>query len=86
MLKKMLPPTGVAAEFEDETLRSGVVRLKDRALECVFNWGEEPEKIPVKLAGSGEATDLWSGRKYGRTQGVVEVSLKPHEGTVLVAR
>jgi len=84
MLKKMLPPTGVAAEFEDETLRTGVVRLKDRTLVCVFNWGEAAEKIPVKVAG--EATDLWSGQKYGRNQGVVEVGLKAHEGTVLVVR
>jgi len=84
MLKKMLPPTGVAAAFENETLRTGVVRLKDRTLVCVFNWSEEAEKIPVKVAG--EATDLWSGQKYGRNQGVVEVGLKAHEGTVLVVR
>jgi alpha-galactosidase len=41
MLKKMLPPTGVAAEFDDESLRMGVVRMRDRVLVCLFNWGPE---------------------------------------------
>jgi alpha-galactosidase len=85
-LKKLLPPTGVAAEFEDEALRVGVVRLKDRTLLCVFNWGQEAEKIPVKLPRAGNVADLWSGHEYGAERGTMEVSLKPHEGTVLVLR
>jgi alpha-galactosidase len=85
MLKKLLPPTGVAAEFDDENLRIGTVKLKDRTLICVFNWGGEEAKIPVKLARTGAVTDLWSGQDYGR-QTSVEVSLKAHEGTVLVVR
>src|SRR4029079_3788544 len=84
--KKLLPPTGVAAEFEDESLRIGVVKLKDRTLICVFNWGPQPVKMPVKLQTSGRVTDLWSGQIYTRTGDSVEVSLQPHEGTVLVVR
>jgi len=61
MLKKLLPPTGVAAEFEDETLKIGTVKLKDRTLVCVFNWGSEAAKVPVRLARAGDVTDLWSG-------------------------
>lgn len=85
-LKKLLPPTGVAAEFENEALRVGVVRLKDRTLLCVFNWGQEADKIPVNLPRAGNVTDLWSGRDYGAQRGTMEVTLKPHEGTVLVLR
>jgi alpha-galactosidase len=85
MLKKLLPPTGVAAEFEDEKLRIGTVKLKDRTLICVFNWGGDEAMIPVKLARAGSVTDLWSGKDYGR-QTSVEVPLKAHEGTVLVVR
>ena len=83
MLKKLLPPTGVAAEFEDESLRIGTVKLKDRTLVCVFNWENEPVKIPVKLARTGQVTDLWSGASYGQKSSL-EVALKPHEGTVLI--
>jgi alpha-galactosidase len=85
MLKKLLPPTGVAAEFEDETLRIGTMKLKDRTLICVFNWADEPAKIPVKLLSPGTVTDLWSEQSYGRVSSM-EVALKPHEGTVLVVR
>lgn len=85
MLKKLLPPTGVAAEFEDESLKVGTVKLKDRTLVCVFNWDNEPAKIPVKLPRTGEVTDLWSGTAYGR-QSELEIPLKPHEATVLIVR
>ena len=85
MLKKLLPPTGVAAEFADENLTVGTVKLRDRTLLCVFNWSDEAAKIPVKVARSGEVSDLWSGQSYGR-QTALEVRLKGHEGTVLVVR
>lgn len=66
-------------------MQTGLVRLKDRDLICVFNWDDTPSKRTVKLTRAGTATDMWSGRNYGsRTS--VEVELKPHEGTVLVVR
>ena len=85
MLKKLLPPTGVAAEFENESSRIGTVKLKDRTLVCVFNWSDEAVKIPVKLARAGEVRDLWSGQSYGR-QTALDVPLRAHEGTVLVVK
>ena len=85
MLKKLLPPTGVAAEFEDESLKVGTVKLKDRTLLCVFNWGDAPAKIAVRMPRAGEVSDLWSGRNYGR-QSAIDVPLGAHEGTVLVLR
>src|SRR5258707_3979770 len=36
ILKKMLPPAGVAAEFENERPRVGVARPKDPNLGCVL--------------------------------------------------
>ncbi|HXB66968.1 MAG TPA: alpha-galactosidase [Candidatus Acidoferrales bacterium] len=86
MLKKLLPPTGVAAEFEDQRLQVGMVRMKDRALVCLFNWSDGPDKLSFKLPRAGDVTDLWSGHDYGRQQGAMEVALRPHEGTVLVVR
>jgi alpha-galactosidase len=86
MLKKLLPPTGVAAEFEDESLQTGVVKLKDKTLICLFNWETAPSTRTVKLPRAGKVTDLWSGREYAPSQAAVEVELKPHEGTVLVVQ
>ena len=85
MLKKLLPPTGVAAEFESEALTVGTAKLQDRTLLCVFNWSNEAARIPVKLARPGEVSDLWSGQDYGRRT-ALDVPLKAHEGTVLVVR
>jgi alpha-galactosidase len=85
MLKKLLPPTGVAAEFDDESLQTGIVKLKDRTLICVFNWDASPATRTVKLPRAGAVTDLWSGYEYGRREDV-ELHLKGHEGTVLVVR
>src|SRR6185369_9245418 len=69
MLKKMLPPTGVAAEFDDESLRMGIARLKDRMLLCLFNWNDTPETRKVKLPRAGSVVDLWTGKDYGRVSG-----------------
>ena len=84
-LKKLLPPTGVAAEFEDQSLRIGTVKLKDRTLLCLFNWSDAPVTIPVTLPRPGDVTDLWSDHAYGR-QTALSIPLKPHEATVLVVR
>src|SRR6185295_2608666 len=40
MLKKLLPPTAIAAEFEDESLRIGTVASTGKRMVCLFNWGE----------------------------------------------
>ena len=85
MLKKLLPPTGVAAEFDSENLTVGTVKLKDRTLLCIFNWSDAPATIPVRLPRAGEISDLWSGQSYGK-QSALDVPLKAHEGTVLVVR
>jgi len=53
MLKKLLPATGVAAEFEDHNLSTGIVRLTDRTLLCVFNWSDQPATLPGETAGAG---------------------------------
>jgi hypothetical protein len=59
MLKKLLSPTGVAAEFEVDTLRISARKLEDR-------WVDERVKMPVRLPSPGTVTDLWSEQSYGR--------------------
>ena len=49
MLRKLLPPTGVAAEFDDETLRVGHVRLPDARMICLFNWDDAPRYADRRL-------------------------------------
>jgi len=59
MLRKLLPPTGVPAVFEDVSLKVGVVKLKDKHVYCVFNWTDAPQSISVDA--KGPLKDFWTG-------------------------
>ena len=87
VLRKLLPPTGVPAEFEDDTLRVGRVRLKDRTATCLLNWDEQPRTFRVKLAGPCRVTDSWTGEALGRHDGTLEVKDVPaHSARLLVCQ
>jgi alpha-galactosidase len=85
MLRKLVPPTGVAAEFEDDSLRVGYVRLKDRTAVSLLNWSEEPAVFSFKLPATCRVTEYWSGESLGRREGTVEVKGVPkHSGRIFV--
>jgi len=83
MLRKLLPPTGVPAVFEDDSLRVGVVKLRDRRMVCVFNWGGEPEAMRVRLAGKRRVTDYWSGEDLGEHEGAYVVNVAGRSARLL---
>ncbi len=86
-LRKLLPPTGVAARFEDETLRVGTVTLKDRHILCLFNWEETPQNLRVRLPHSCHVQDFWTGEDLGQHTGVFEANaMPPHSARLLVCR
>jgi alpha-galactosidase len=85
MVKKLLPPTGVAAEFEDDTLQVGYVRLKGKTAVCLLNWSEQPQTLSCKLPGPCLVTDFWSGQALGRHEGTLELKGIPqHSARLLV--
>jgi alpha-galactosidase len=87
MLKKLLPPTGRAAEFADDTLRVGFVDLPDARMICLFNWEDHPQKFSVKLQRPSRITDFWSGEDLGRREGSLEIEeLPPRSARLLVCK
>lgn len=60
MLRKLSPPTGQAAVF-DADLHIGRLRQGNRELVFVFNWGEQPDPLSVKVGGARSATDFFTG-------------------------
>jgi alpha-galactosidase len=66
MLRKLLPPTGVAARFDDSTLETGVIDLGAKTMICAFNWGEEPRTVVARLPRAARVRDFWSGADRGR--------------------
>ncbi len=87
MLKKLMPPTGKAAEFADDTLRVGVVNLPAARVVCVFNWEEKPQTITVPLPRPSRVTDFWSGEDLGRREGSLTINdLPPRSARLLVCK
>jgi alpha-galactosidase len=88
MLEKLLPPTGSAAAFEDESLRVGMVSRPDgsRAY-CLFNWGDDHDTVIIKLPGPVEVTDFWTGQSLGRQKGTLTIpDMAPHSARLLVCK
>ena len=79
ILKKLVPPSGVAAEFDDDSLQVGWIRLPGAMRVCVFNWSEAPKTIAFRLPRKSRITDFWSGEDLGPHQDEYQVeSLAAH--------
>ena len=78
---KVVLHADVVFEIRSDDEKLGELRVSKGSID----WYPAKAKIPVKLARTGQVTDLWSGQDYGR-KASVDVVLKGHEGTVLVVR
>jgi hypothetical protein len=85
ILRQLLPPTGVAAEFDDETLRVGRMRLPDALMICLFNWDDAPLTLSVRLADAATLTDHWTGESLGRREGAMAFEMAPRSARLLKA-
>lgn len=86
MLRKLLPPTGVAAAFEDATLRVGTVTLPAARMLCLFNWDDRPQTLAVRLPGAMTITDYWTGeglRQEGRRDNTLSIEMAPRSARLL---
>jgi alpha-galactosidase len=85
MLRKLLPPTGVAATFADESLRVGRVSLPGREAVCLFNADDSTQDLDVTLPRSCRVRDAWTGEDLGRREGVLHIArMPPHSARLLV--
>jgi alpha-galactosidase len=85
MLQTLLPPTGVAATFADDSLRVGIMARSDGQREfALFNWEDAPQTIAVALPAPCTMTDVWSGESLGRQTGRFTASdMPPHSARLL---
>jgi alpha-galactosidase len=82
-----LPPTGIPADFEDDSLRVGVLKLADARMVCLFNWGDGPETVSFRLPKASQVIDYWTGKDLGRHEGVFSVpEMTPHSARLLVCK
>jgi alpha-galactosidase len=83
MLKKLLPPTGVAATFADADLRVGTIALPDARMICLFNWDDGDSRRDVVVGASARATDVWTGESIAHQDGRLTITLPPRSARLL---
>ena len=86
MLKKLTPPTGVAAVFEDESLRVGRMTVRGTEMLGLFNWTDEPIALSTRVARACRVRDFWSGEDLGRRDPSTPITIKdmpPHSARLL---
>jgi alpha-galactosidase len=83
MLRKLLPPTGVAATFDDATLQIGTVRVPGARMICLFNWDDDPRTLTVRLRGAAAVSDYWTGESLGRREGALSIAMTPRAARLL---
>ena len=83
MLKKLLPPTGMAATFEDASLRAGTVVLPDARMLCLFNWEDTLDTRSVGVQTADVVTDYWTGERLAPRDGTLTLSMLPRTARLL---
>lgn len=88
ILRKLLPPGGLAACFDDSDCRVGRIQFPDHLKLCLFNWSEEADDFAVDLPGEAyHVSDYWSDEDLGRQSGRLLVANVPaHSARLLVCR
>ena len=85
ILRKLQPPSGVAARFDDDSFQVGTVQLGLRQIVCCLNWNNAPQTISFRLLRRRRVTDFWSGEGLGTHVGNFEVKDMPaHSGRLLI--
>jgi alpha-galactosidase len=85
MLRKLQPPAGVAARFEDDSFRVGRMRVGRREVVSVLNWTNTPQDISIQLMRRSRLTDFWSDAALGTHSGTFEIQDMPaHSGRLLI--
>ena len=85
MLRKLQPPSGIAARFDDDSFRVGRIREPKRELVAVFNWSDLPQTISFDLRQASAVKDFWSGEDLGRHTGRFQIEAMPkHSARLLI--
>jgi alpha-galactosidase len=77
MLRKLLPPAGICARFENEAFEVGETRLSGREMFSLFNWGDEPKDRVIHLKRTSRLKDYWTGEDLGIHSGTVTIPSLP---------
>ena len=87
ILKKLIPPTGVAARFENEKFEVGFIALKDHNEHVIFNAENGPVKRRIALSkGRHQLKDKWTGKVLGVFEKEYVMDLSAHSALIIEDR
>lgn len=86
LLKRLLPPTDVAAEFDDTTFTVGRAKINDdKTIIYIFNFDNCEKEIKVTLPNKVKIFDLLENVNIGTyEQELIFTKFKPHDAKVLI--
>ena len=85
MLRKLQPPSGVAARFEDDSFRVGRMPVGKREIVSVLNWDDAPQNIAIQLKRRCRITDFWTDAALGTHSAIFEIEDMPgRSGRLLI--
>jgi len=83
MLRKLLPPTGVAATFADADLRVGSIALPEARMICLFNWDDAERSSEITVGARARVADFWSGAPLLPADGRLTIAMAPRSARLL---
>ncbi|MDR5727581.1 MAG: alpha-galactosidase [Terriglobia bacterium] len=84
IVRKLLPPSGVAAVFDDNSMQVGRIQLADARMVCVFNREDHDKTISIRLFNRCRITDYWSDMDLGEHEEAYVISgMSPHSARLL---
>lgn len=87
ILRKLVPPSGVAAAFDDLSMQVGRIFLPNATMICVFNREESSKAVSIRLPRRCHILDFWSGADLGQHEGALQISpMPPHSARLLRCR
>jgi alpha-galactosidase len=84
ILKKLTPPTGQTARFENNKFEAGVTDLGDRQYFYAFNWGNAPADRAFKLKQRSRLKDFWTSEDLGIHEGTYVLKAIPGQSAKLL--
>ena len=84
MLRKLIPPTGRSAKFENMCYEVGMTDLGDKQYYYALNWGKEPVMRTSHLKKRSELCDFWTGEKLGICEGEYLITDLPGQSARLI--
>ena len=85
MLRKLQPPSGVAARFEDDSFQVGRMKPGNREIVSVLNWTNSPQDISIRFSRPTRITDFWTDTSLGTHTASFEIRQMPaRSGRLLV--